>query len=173
MLWSLPLWSLPDVFPEPQTRIELPGDQFAVQEDSTVDRTLSFHTDTPQSREFAVTATRVTFHDRLMASSLADDPTTNESRAITDVVASMGDLVCFMTEETPITSMQFGAKPFSDHSSYSPTSSTTSGALRVRTMHDESNRASPTHDEGEYLVLGRPAAILILPSTHLNLIWTQ
>jgi hypothetical protein len=89
-----------------------------------------------------------TWHSRggFAGSSLADDQISNES--------NLTDRVRFMSEETQIPMMTFGAKPFSDDSSCSSTSLTTSGGSRLRTMPhwQESNQASQTHDEGEHLV---------------------
>jgi len=102
-----------------------------------VDRALVFGTGTPQSY----------------------DQMTNEPRAITDVVVNSNDRVRFMTEETPIPMMSFGAKPFPDHSPRSPPYFTTNGASWLRTTPQQSNKASRTHNEGEH-----PAFSLAPPS---------
>ncbi|KAH9012051.1 hypothetical protein EDB84DRAFT_981329 [Lactarius hengduanensis] len=128
------LSSLPNIFPGPQTRVEVPDSKIAVQEDSMADgaqRNTHFDSDTSQT----------------------DDQTLNESRDITEVVSNSSDHERYKTEEPQFPMMHFGAKLLPDDCSYLPTSfkCSTSGSRRLHTKPEEANRASQTHNEGEQL----------------------
>src|SRR6266702_4062321 len=83
---------------------------------------------------------------------LTDTQMTNQAQAITDVVAYSSDHDRFMTEETQIQMMPFGARPFPDDGSSSPTSfkCSTGGATRLCTMPQDANQASRTHNKDEH-----------------------
>src|SRR6266702_231450 len=154
---------VPDVFPGSQTRVKVPDDQLAVQVDSMADRALRnlfprFDTDTPKSCELVVTtnASCIPWLIKLgilgVAPPLTDDQMMNQTRAITGVVAYSSDHEHFMTEETQIPMLPFGAKPLPDDCSSSPTSfkCSTSGATRLCTMPQDANQASRTHNKDEH-----------------------
>ncbi|KAH9015997.1 hypothetical protein EDB85DRAFT_2023151 [Lactarius pseudohatsudake] len=135
------LSSFPDVFPGPQTRVEMLDARFAVQVDSVGDgsqRNQHFDSDT--------------FQTGWLSPPFADDQMSNEFQIITDVVANSSDHERYRTE-TQIPMTPFGAKPLPD-GSYPPASSknSTSGSTRLRTRSQETIRISPTHNKGEYLV---------------------
>ncbi|KAH9015989.1 hypothetical protein EDB85DRAFT_2023139, partial [Lactarius pseudohatsudake] len=137
-----PLSSLPNVFPGPQTRVEMLDARFAVQVDSVGDGS-------QRNQHFDSN----TFQTGLLSPPFADDQISNESQIITDVVANSSDHERYRTEETQIAMTPFGAKPLPD-GSYPPASSknSTSGSTRLRTRSQETIRISPTHNKGECLV---------------------
>ncbi|KAI9443696.1 hypothetical protein BJY52DRAFT_1420864 [Lactarius psammicola] len=137
-----PTWAFPESSPNtlpvrrdvfPGLQVKVPYDHFAVQVDSMADRTLGnpfprIYADIPKSY----------YH------------MTDESRAITEVVADLGENERSMTEKPQTPMMPFGAKPFLDNCSCTPTCSTSS-ATRVRMVPQEANQVLQTYNEGEYL----------------------
>ncbi|KAH9010193.1 hypothetical protein EDB85DRAFT_2053060 [Lactarius pseudohatsudake] len=135
------LSSFPDVFPGPQTRVEMLDARFAVQVDSVGDgsqRNQHFDSDT--------------FQTGWLSPPFADDQMSNEFQIITDVVANSSDHERYRTE-TQIPMTPFGAKPLPD-GFYPPASSknSTSGSTRLRTRSQETIRIRQHHNKGEYLV---------------------
>ncbi|KAI9436351.1 hypothetical protein H4582DRAFT_469911 [Lactarius indigo] len=141
------LCSFRDVFPGPQTPVDVPDEQFAVQSDPMADRTLRAHfprfdTDSPRSY----------------------DQMTTELWVITDIVANSSDHErC--TTESQIPMIPFGAALLQpEDRSCSPTSFThsTGGAMRLRVMSQEINQASGTYNEGDHLpkVTSSPTPLL-------------
>lgn len=130
-----PLYSLPDIFPEPQTRVKAPGDQFEVQGDYMVSRApkilyaqVNTHTPQPQDQ-------------------------TNESQAITIVVAksSASDRERAMAEDVHTPMISCDGIPLSHDCSCSPTCST-SGDKVLNAIPQEANKSSQRHSQGEPLV---------------------
>ncbi|KAN0141093.1 hypothetical protein V8E53_000849 [Lactarius tabidus] len=132
------LYSLPNIFPRPQTKIKAPDDQFEVQMDYIAAR----------DRAPKVFYARVNVDTPQFPPPIVEDQN-NGSQAIAVAVGISRD-ERRMTEEAHAPMMSFGGTPLSDDCSCSPTCSTR-GATMLNATPQEANEASQRHSEGEHL----------------------